>query len=198
MTDLRFLGEDTLGFELCGIVEGAVAVEVWVRNEKKTKLSRLEKGTWVLPDFEESHQTHALSMLKGRTPPVSPGNGLAGVLWTETNLKRVVWRDVRGLCMDDYQTQNERSNLYNRAGLHVAIAVPFSKEIDKKHKLKGLVILLGDSKTSMTRQNDKESLSLVAELVAATIFANRHLLHQEDNLADDATEISEFSHTGGV
>lgn len=111
---------------------GTISVEAWVLDTQTGKLIRPKKAFWFDPVVvRDNIDNEAMLRLVDdgrddfvRPEPLSPGVGLAGVLWSELsngNLldgrSRIVWREVEPISNDPDQPYNLRLQLAVKAGI---------------------------------------------------------------------------------
>jgi len=143
---------------------GVVYTELWVWDD--TCLRRPNGAWWVDPMFHQKQHGKDCKMCRlidennresfVPPPPLAPGMGLPGALWTESKSRvswltvgrstvrsathgrrdsllpgmkprsRVVWREIQSIANDPDQPFNERLIIFSTLGLGLAAAVPFS------------------------------------------------------------------------
>lgn len=180
---------------------GIMMAEVWIypQNESgasaRTLRIRLERppgGLWIDPVYLLSDSSGALERLIDPTrdnyvppAPLIPGEGLAGILWTETDHTgvfgdfdkdsasrggKVAWRDVRSLANDPDRPPNKRVKIFADAGFGWAAGVPFNV---RKHM--GIVVFLGRKAADpekLRSELNEDYLRASADLIGA-VYALR-------------------------
>jgi len=129
---------------------GVKAVEVW-EYTKQGKLELVPGGHWVDAAYFQTNDLDIFSALEQLYDPnspnfdevddeiLAPGEGLAGVLWTESKRfsskasaltsrakKAIQWRNIRVFAEDPHQPYNKRVKLIAKAGFHYAAGLRFN------------------------------------------------------------------------
>lgn len=125
---------------------GTVLVEMWVLSEDRTCLHRSESGWWIDPVYHSTRCGSECKLCRLTNPavddyvppaPLAPGEGLPGVLWSESGSggavfddavasRHVGWKQISTIAGDPDQPWNPRLHLLAEVGLGWAGAVPFS------------------------------------------------------------------------
>lgn len=182
---------------------GSVMAEVWVMNEDRTKLYRPKFGWWIDP-IVHSKQCPGCNLCRLTDPdhpnylepkPISPGVGLAGILWNESplennkilhrnsiesrwnnlgsslNARKVAWRDIEYLASDPDQPANRRLKGLVEAGLAWGAGISF--DIGGKQ---GIVLFLARKNVDVNKLRTKtnEAYLISASDLIGSAWSLRH------------------------
>ena len=169
---------------------GTVIVEMWVLNPQQTALYRPQGGWWVDPVWHHCQDKASCPLCRltdpsapgyQEPPPMAPGFGLAGVLWSESQSNNtrlsmreerqpVIWKDLNALRLDPDQPLDSRIKQVGDVGLGHGGAVSFSKRNQK-----GVIIFVARAGVDLEklRSPTNETYLRSASDLIASAFALR-------------------------
>jgi len=183
---------------------GVKRIEVWLFDAVTNRLKQPWHGTWTDPVYNLNEDEELMNSLEeidkeDRSLTYAPGEGLPGILWTESNIRgifsratelnestaktidrfaNIQWRDVKALADDPDQPYNPRLMTIAKAGFRLAAGVTFNIR-----STKGVVIFM--ARDSVDRKKLKNLLNHEYILASAEHIGSVQALRKPRRLATE-------------